>query len=204
MPQQVFGKSWRPGGVVVDRCGGDTTVPSAIPYGSRHLWREVQDLANECPEVTAVVGPVAPPLALARGLRTPPLSDAEFARPAVALNAPLMTSREEPAPHLGIRRLQEIFRANVDRLDHWAAARRIPAKHHLAERDRRPTVIARTVSFGSQSDAGAHTRGVLMSVRPTLKKRGRDVVAHLTGVLDRRADDLHPDPWPLLFPEGPT
>jgi hypothetical protein len=182
VPQQVFGKSWRPGGVVVDRDGGDTTGPGAIPYGSRHLWREVQDLANECPEVaevTAVVGPVA-------------------------LTAPLLTSREEPAQHLGIRRLQEIFRANVDRLDHWAAARRIPAKHHLAERDRRPTVIARTVSFGSQSDAGAHTRGVLMSVRPTLKKRGRDVVAHLNGVLDQRADDLHPDPWPLLFPEGPT
>jgi hypothetical protein len=74
----------------------------------------------------------------------------------------------------------------------------------LAERDLRPTVIARKVSFGSQSDAGAHTRGLLMSVLHTLKKRGRDVVAHLKGGLDRLADDIHQDPWPLLFPEGPT
>jgi hypothetical protein len=130
--------------------------------------------------VTAFVSTVAPPLALALGLRAPPLSDAEFARPAVALNAQLLTSREAPAQHLGIRRIQEIFRANVDRLDHWAADRRIPAEHHLAARDLRPTVIARKVSFGSQSDAGAHTRGVLMSVRPTRKKRGGNVVAHLS------------------------
>jgi hypothetical protein len=54
---------------------------------------------------------------------------------------------------------------------------------NLAERDLRPTVIARKVSFGSQSDA---------------------VVAHLKGGLDRLADDIHQDPWPLLFPEGPT
>jgi len=74
----------------------------------------------------------------------------------------------------------------------------------LAERDLRPTVIARKVSFGSQSDAGAHTRGILMSVLHTLKKRGGDVVAHLKGVLDLLADDIHQDPWPLLFPEGPT
>jgi hypothetical protein len=207
VPQQVFGKPWRPGGLVVDRYGGDHTVPGAIPYGSRHLRREVQDRATECPEaaeVTAFVSTVAPPLALALGLRAHPLSDAEFARPAAALNAPLITSREAPAQHLGIRRLQESFRANGDRLEHWAEDRQIPAENNLAARDLRPTVIARTVSFGSQSDARAHTRGILMSVRPTRKKRGRDVVAHLKGVLDRLADDLHPDPWPLLFPEGPT
>jgi hypothetical protein len=96
------------------------------------------------------------------------------------------------------------LRANVDRLYHWADDRRVPAENNLAERDLRPTVIARKVSFGSQSDAGAHTRGILMSVLHTLKKRGRDVVAHLKGVLDRLANDIYQDPWPLLFPEGPT
>jgi transposase len=82
--------------------------------------------------------------------------------------------------------------------------RRIPADNNLAERDLRPTVIARKVSFGSQSDAGAQTRGVLMSVLPTLKKRQVDVVAQLKRVLDQLALDLHQDPFLLLFPEAPT
>lgn len=44
----------------------------------------------------------------------------------------------------------------------WAEDRRVPTENNLAERDLRPTVIARKVSFGSQSDAGAQTCGILM------------------------------------------
>jgi transposase len=207
VPQHVFGKLWLPGCLVVDRYGGYNKVPCAIQYCYSHLLREVQDLEQEFPEaaeVTAFVSTVAPQLALAMGLRAQPISDAEFARQAAALKAQLMTNMEEPAQHLGIRRIQEIFRANVDRLYHWAEDRRIPAENHLAERDLRPTVIARKVSFGSQSDAGAHTRGILMSILHTLKKRQVDVVGHLKRVLDHLAQDIHQDPWPLLFPEGPT
>jgi transposase len=98
--------------------------------------------------------------------------------------------RWKRAQHLGIRRIQDIFRANADRLYHWADDRRVPAENNLAERDLRPTVIARKVSFGSQSDAGAQTRGVLMSVLHTLKKRQVDVVAHLKAALDRLALDV--------------
>jgi len=36
----------------------------------------------------------------------------------------------------------------------------------------------------------------------TLKKRGVDVTAHLKGVLDRLAEDIHQDPFPFLFPMG--
>jgi transposase len=204
--QHVFGKPWLPGCLVVDRDGGYHKAPCAIQYGYSHLWREVQDLGKEFPEaaeVTAFVRTVAPQLALAMGRRTQPISDPEFARQAAALKAPLMTNMEEPAQHLGIRRIQEIFRANIDRLYHWAEDRRIPADNHLAERDLRPTVIARKVSFGSQSDAGARTRGILRSVLHTLKKRQVDVVGHLKRVLDHLAQDIHQDPWPLLFPGGP-
>jgi transposase len=155
-------------------------------------------------EVTAFVSTVAPQLALAMGLRAPPLSDAECSRQAAALNVQLMASMETPAQPLAIRRIQEIFRAHADRLYHWADDRRVPAENNLAERDLRPTVIARKVSFGSQSDAGAHTRGVLMSVLHTVKKRQVDVVAHLKAVLDPLALDIHQDPFPLLFPEAPT
>ena len=64
-------------------------------------------------------------------------------------------------------------------LDHWAENRDVPAENNLAERDLRPTVIAIKVSFGSQSDAGAHTRSVLMTVAHTLRKRGEDVANRL-------------------------
>jgi transposase len=207
VPQQVFGKPWLPGCLIVDRYGGYNKLPCAIQYCYSHLLREVQDLDKEFPdtaEVQAFVSTAAPQLALAMGLRMQPISDPEFARRAAALKAQLIAIMEEPAQHLGIRRIQEIFRASGDRLYHWAEDRRIPADNNLAERDLRPTVIARKVSFGSQSDAGAQTRGVLMSVLHTLKKRQVDVVAHLKGSLDQLALDLHQDPFPLLFPEAPT
>jgi transposase len=207
VPQQVFGKPWLPGCLIVDRSGGYNKVPCAIQYCYSHLLREIQDLDKEFPdtaEVQAFVSTAAPQLALAMGLRTQPISDPEFARQAAALKAQLIATMEEPAQHLGIRRIQAIFRANGDRLYHWAEDRRIPADNNLAERDLRPTVIARKVSFGSQSDAGAQTRSVLMSVLHTLKKRQVDVVAQLKRVLDQLALDLHQDPFLLLFPEAPT
>jgi transposase len=207
VPQQVFGKIWLPGCLVVDRYGGYNKVPCAIQYGYSHLLREAQDLDKEFPdvaEVQAFVSTVAPQLALAMGLRAQPISDPEFCRQAAALKAQITASMEAPSQHLGIRRIQEIFRANADRLYHGAEDRRIPAENNLAERDLRPTVIARKVSFGSQSDAGAQTRGVLMSVLHTLKKRQVDVVTHLKTVLDQLALDIQQDPFPILFPEAPT
>jgi transposase len=207
VPQQVFGKVWLPGCLVVDRYSGDNKGPCASQYCDSHLRREVQDLEKEFPdvaEVTALGSTVAPQLALAMGLRTQPISDLEFSRQATALKAQSIATMEQPAQHLGIRRIQEIFRATADRLSHGAEDRRMPAENNLAERDLRPTVIARKVSFGSQSDAGAHPRGVLMSVLHTMKKRQVEVVAPLKAVLDHLALDSHQDPFPLLFPEAPT
>jgi len=63
-------------------------------------------------------------------------------------------------------------------------------------------VIARKVSFGSQSDAGAKTRGILMSVLVTLKKRGFDVTTRLKEVLDEIARNPTQNPFPLLFPRA--
>ena len=95
--------------------------------------------------------------------------------------------------------LIEICRAKADRLYHWADDRRGPAENNLADRDLWPTAIARKVSFGLQSDAGAHTRGVLMSGLHTLQKRQVDVVAHLKSVLDQLAIASYQDPFALLF-----
>jgi hypothetical protein len=76
-----------------------------------------------------------------------------------------------PAHHLGVRAMQDVFTDHEDRLFDWVVDRRVPADNNRAERDLRPTVIARKVSFSSGSEAGAHTRSVLMSVLHTLNKR---------------------------------
>jgi hypothetical protein len=77
--------------------------------------------------------------------------------------------------------------------------RAVPADNNRAERELRPTVIARKVSFGSQSDAGAKTREVLMSVVHTLAKRVSDPEAHFKAVLDQLATNPTKDPVNLLL-----
>ena len=201
----VFGDDPLPGFLLVDRYAGYNKAPCAIQYCYAHLLRAVKDLEKEfsdSSEIKAFVGVIAPLLALAMNLRSQPISDDEFYAQARQVKSEIVAAVTRPAQHLGIRRIQDIFQENERRMYHWASDRRVPADNNLAERDLRPTVVARKVSFGSQSDAGAHTRGVLMTVLCTLKKRGVDVTAHLKGVLDRLAEDIHQDPFPLLFTMG--
>jgi len=204
----VFGKDPLPGILVVDRYQVYNKAPCAIQYCYAHLLREVQDLEKEFPdsgEVKAFVSTLAPLLALAMGLRSQPISDARFRSEAIKVKAQIVSAVQSPANHLGIRHIQDIFRQNAQRLYHWAENRAVPAENNVAERDLRPTVIARKTSFGSQSDAGAHTRGVLMTVLYSLKKQGIDVAAHLKNVLDELAKEIHQDPFALLFPrDSPT
>ena len=50
----------------------------------------------------------------------------------------------------------------------------VPSSNNHAERTIRPAVLMRKASYGSQSEAGADTRAVLMSIYRTLKQRGLD------------------------------
>lgn len=205
VPRSVFGTEPLPGALVVDRYAGYNKTPCALQYCYSHLLREVQDLEKEFSdsiEVNAFVSTLAPLLTLAMNLRNQKISDGKFYSTSAEVKAQIIAAVETPAAHLGIRRIQEIFRHNAPRLYLWAADRAIPAENNLAERDLRPTVIARKVSFGSQSDAGATTRGILMTVLVTLKKRGVDVTTRLKQVLDELAKDPARDPFALLFPRA--
>lgn len=179
-------------------------MPCAIQYCLAHLLREIQDAEKEfpdAPEVRSFVATVAPLLALAIGLRAQPLSNDDFEHKAAEVKAQLKKAMEAPAEHLAIRHLQDIFTENEARLYHWARDRLIPADNNLAERDLRPTVIARKTSFGSQSDAGARTRGILMTILHTLKKQGGNPSPRFKAALDALARDPTQDPFNLLFPD---
>jgi len=203
VPQAVFGTDPLGGVLVVDRYAAYNRVPCQIQYCYAHLLREVQDLEKEFPgeaEISSFVAVVAPQLSLAMGLRGQPIPDDEFYRRAVVLREEIKSMMAQPAKHQGIRRIQDIFRENEHRMYLWADNRAVPADNNLAERDLRPSVIARKVSFGSVTDAGAKTRSTLTTVAMSIKKRGGDVGGRIKEALDLLARNPQADPFEILFP----
>lgn len=59
----------------------------------------------------------------------------------------------------------------------------VPSDNNHAEREIRPAVLMRKASYGNQSEAGAATRAVLMTIFRTLKRRGHDPLKVMTNAL---------------------
>jgi transposase len=200
--REVFGTQRLPGVLVVDRYNGYNRAPCAIQYCYAHLLREVQDLGKEFPAVSEVaqfVASLAPALANAMKLRAQQLTSADFRQRALELKIEIKALVHSPAQHPGIQKIQNIFRDRASRHYHWAKTPAIPADNNRAERELRPLVIARKISFGSQSEQGALTREILMSILHTLRKRTNDVFAVFKHALDKLAQDETRDPYKLLF-----
>lgn len=200
--QEVFGTKRLPGTLVVDRYNGYNQAPCLIQYCYSHLLREVQDLGKEFPEVSEVlqfVARFAPLLADAIQLRAQGLTVAAFGQRALELKMDIKTLVHSPAQHPGIQKIQNIFREKAARLYHWSKKPAIPADNNRAERELRPLVIARKISFGSQSEQGALTREILMSALLTLRKRTADAFGVFKRALDALAQDEKRDPYKLLF-----
>jgi transposase len=203
VPKEVFGDQPLAGVLVVDRYNGYSRVPCKRQYCYAHLLRDVEDLGKEFPDNTEVIAFMAtliPLLASAMHLRSQPLSDTQYYEQTAQIQHQIASVSEQPAQHLAIRHIQDIFCDHPDRLYHWVYDRNIPADNNRCERELRPTVIARKVSFGSQSEEGAKTREILMSVLHTLKKQQLHPEERLKWVLDQLAVDIKQDPFPLLFP----
>lgn len=124
-------------------------------------------------------------MANAISLRTLNITNKQFTRQATKIKNEILNIINRQARHPAIQKIQDIFREKSERLYHWAEDRNVPADNNLAERELRPLVIARKISFGSQSDAGAKTREILMTVLHTLKKRKPDVTCALKTALDK-------------------
>lgn len=210
VPKGIFGEEPLPGVLVVDRYNGYNKAPVAIQYCYAHLLRDVEKLEKDCPddeEVTRFTGALIPLLVQAMHLKSQDIPDEEYYRQAARLKEKIMAVSRSPARHPGIRAIQDIFTTHENRLFHWVTDRLVPADNNHAERNLRPTVIARKVSFGSSSDAGAETRSVLMSVLHTLnKRRGKESLeSAFKNILDTIAQDPHVDIASLLpaSPEKP-
>ena len=140
---------------------------------------------------------------VAMGLRNDPMDEAAFLVQAAVIQAKIEACIAAKARHPGIQRIQNIFRENAHRLYHWAKDRAIPAENNLAERALRPLVIARKISFGSQSEKGLRTREILMTILGTIAKRTDHAVDAFTRLLDAVAENPALDLGDFLFgPQG--
>jgi transposase len=202
VPKEVFGEKPVPGVLVVDRYNGYNKLPVEIQYCYAHLLRTVKDLEKDFPEnaeIKSFAEALALQLANAISLRTLDITDKQFKRQATKIKNKIINITNRQAKHPAIQKIQDIFREKADRLYHWADDRNIPADNNLAERELRPLVIARKISFGSQSDAGAKTREIIMTVLHTLKKRVPDVTIAFKSALDKLAEDDDIDPYKTVF-----
>ena len=184
---KIFGDKPLPGILCVDRYAGYNHVQCFIQYCFAHLKRDVDDLEKEFPresEVIAFVHAFSPLLAQAMKLRNMPFSLNKFLKKAEQLKQKILQASLAEAKHPAIQKIQNIFRENTGKLFHWTKSPDIPADNNFAERDFRKTVIARKISFGSQSDKGRKTRSVLMSILHTAQKNGRDHAAAFENILN--------------------
>ena len=199
---EVLGTQRLPGTLVVDRYNAYNKAPCPLQYCYAHLSRDIEELQQDDPddpEVSRFVETALPQLAAAMSLRQLHLSKRQFRQQASALRRAIEQTMNTSASHPGIQHIQDLFREKSDRMYRWALDPRIPAENNRAERELRPLVIARKISFGSQSDAGALTREVLMSVLLTLQKRIQNPVAVLTAALNVLAREPDADVYRLLF-----
>jgi len=188
---EVLGAKRLRGVLVVDRYHGYNRAPCALQYCYAHLLRDVQDLEKEFPEHTEIqpfVSALAPLLARAMQLRNLKLTTEQFQVQAGQTQKEILALAQAPAQHPGIQKIQNIFREQTKRLFHWSNSPKVPADNNRAERELRPLVIARKISFGSQSEAGARTRETLMTVLHTMRKRQTNLTAAFEGALNRLSE----------------
>ena len=201
--QELFDKEALRGYLVVDRYNAYSRVPCQVQYCFAHLLRDLKDTQAEFvdePEVGNFTATMIELLSEAMHLTANrKLSDEQYYREARALKRQILVACREGSQHLAIKRWQDFFVEEEEKLYHWVEDRRVPCENNRAERELRPTVIARKVSFGSQAEEGARTREVLMSLLHTLKKRVKNPRQRLKEVLDKISQEPELEPGGILF-----
>ena len=137
-------------------------------------------------------------------LRNLKISDKQYYKKAKDIKNEILKIINYPYKHFGIQNIQKVFNDVEKRLYHWVLDRKVPPDNNRAERELRPTVIARKVSFGSQSIKGANTRSIIMSYLHTASKRirGKALEEWFKEVLDKIAENPNIDCYDLLNTES--
>ena len=107
-------------------------------------------------------------------LARPALPDEDFGRKLSLLHGRITDLAVSDWAHAHARRLAKRLHKYGAELLTFVEFEGVPSSNNHAEREVRPAVLMRKASYGNQSERGARTRSVLMSVMRTLKKRGVD------------------------------
>lgn len=201
--KEVLGEDVLIGFLVVDRYPAYNKVKCLIQYCYAHLLRRVIEYGEKYPnkeEVQNFVNTLAPLLSKAMKLRNLDIVNRTYYNRAKKIKSKILQAINHPAEDFGIQTIQMIFKENKDRLYHWVKNRNVPTENNKAERELRPTVIARKVSFGSQSVKGAKTRSILTTILHTVRKRLKDktVEQWLKESLDKISETPTIDPYSLI------
>lgn len=201
--EKQLGTEGLTGVLVVDRYPGYNKAPCAIQYCYAHLLRDIKKLQDEFEnqvEVQEYTTNMANLLSFAMSLRSSPISDKDYYTQAQMTKKQIEAWTAHPFKHTGIRAMQKIFTEKSHRLYHWVSDRRVPCENNFAERQIRKAVLSRKVSFGSQSENGAKTRGTIMSYLTTAAIRLDEVqfIPWLKNCLDQLAANPKTDPYHLL------
>ncbi len=201
VPEEALGDENPELVLVTDRYSGYSPLNVTHQYCFVHLLRDVKKEEKDFPkdlEVLSFAHEIKPLLSDAIHLRKMDLGPEEHTARAGQIRVKIMELCLRPAEHPAIQNIQCIFRENHDRLFQWVRSPEIPADNNYAERELRPTVIARKISFGSQSERGMSTREVLMTILHTVRCRGHDPAVFLEKALDKLAQGRNTDVSSLI------
>lgn len=208
VPISILGTEKLNGVLITDRYGGYVRLLKiARQYCLVHILRDVKKEEDDFPEdeeVKKFAADIKPLLSKAISLRNRKKELSEYFREAIELESKIMTICNQEANHPAVQHIQNIFREKTEKLFQWVKSPGIPADNNYAERALRPTVIARKISFGSQSEKGLKTREKLMTVLHTAHTRGWDPAEFLKEVLDTISDNPNTDISKLLTIEPHT
>lgn len=200
--EEVFGEKRLLGTLVVDQYGSYNQVPCLIQYCYAHLLRKLEDLAEEFPknrEVQSYTRQMGKRLAQAMKLRTEELSDEQYYKKALKIKGQIFKLSQKQATHPGVRKWQDFYYEQSARLYQWCENRKVPAENNYAEREVRKVVMARKISYGSQSEEGAETREIWTSVLTSLAKRENNPREKLVEGLNKLSENEDFDIAEFLF-----
>lgn len=201
VPEEALGNENPEMVLVTDRYGGYSPLNVTHQYCFVHLLRDVKKEEASFPddqEVLAFAKEMKPLLSDAIRLRKMKLGAEGHSARAGQIRLKIMELCVRPAEHPAVQNIQCIFKENHDRLFQWTRSPEIPADNNYVERELRPTVIARKISFGSQSERGMSTREVMMTILHTVRCRGHDPAKFVEEALDRVAQDRSTDVTSLI------
>jgi transposase len=200
--EEVFGSEQLGGVLVVDQYAAYNYAPCSLQYCYAHLLRKQEDLAKEFPksrEIKSYTSQMIKYLSQAMKLRKMGLGESRHQKEAEKIKQKIFKLSGRQAKHPAVRKWQDFYVEKADRLYQWCKSAKIPAENNYAEREVRKIVIARKISYGSQSKAGAETREIWTSVLESLKKREANPREKLVEGLNKLAADENFDIAEFLF-----